>query len=144
MQPTAGEREITVDLDLPGDTTFVLADARQLDRVLLNLLSNAIKFTTDGGRVTVSSKRVGAAVEVVVTDTGVGVPTDEQSKLFTPFFRSSVAIQRAVPGTGLGLVIVKNIIDRHGGTIDLRSVPGEGTAVSFTLPVASDEVRLSA
>jgi PAS domain S-box-containing protein len=144
MQPSAHDQEIAIDVDVQSDTSFVLADAQQLDRVLLNLLSNAIKFTARGGHVTVSTRSVESEVEVVIADTGVGVPADEQAKLFTPFFRATDAIQRALPGTGLGLVIVKNIVDRHGGSIDLQSTPGEGTTVRFTLPAASDAMRLPA
>jgi len=104
-KPASGE--ITVEVDLPGDTTFVLADARQLDRVLLKSPVERDQVQRRRWARDRFHMRLDAAVAIVVTDTGVGVPADEQSRLFTPFFRSSVAIQRAVPGTGLGLVIVR-------------------------------------
>ena len=73
---------------------------------------------------------------MTVADTGIGIPLDEQPRVFERFFRSSTAQELAVPGTGLGLVIVKGIVDLHGGSIDLESAPGVGTEVTVTLPVA--------
>ena len=136
MLPSAREQCIELTLDLANDTGLALGDAPQLDRLLLNLLSNAVKFNFDGGNVTVSSRRLDSDVEIVVADTGMGIPIEEQDKLFAPFFRSTMAQERAVPGSGLGLVVVKNIIDRHRGGIEIRSAPGAGTTVCLTLPAA--------
>jgi PAS domain S-box-containing protein len=133
----ARSQDISLTFDLAADTGLVLGDAPQLDRVLLNLLSNALKFNVEGGSVAVSSRRLDSAVEVIVADTGIGIPPDEQNKLFAPFFRSTIAAERSVPGSGLGLAIVKNIIDRHGGDIAIQSNPGDGTTVRFTLPAAA-------
>jgi len=136
MLPSAREQCIKLTLDLANDTGLALGDAPQLDRLLLNLLSNAVKFNFDGGNVTVSSRRLDSDIEIVVADTGMGIPIEEQDKLFAPFFRSTMAQERAVPGSGLGLVVVKNIVDRHGGAIKIRSAPGDGTTVRLTLPAA--------
>ena len=136
IRPSADEAEVEIQLDLAFDTGCVLADASQLDSVFLNLLSNAIKFSDRGATVTVSSRLLDDEVEVIVADTGIGIPLDEQAQLFTPFFRSRIALDREVPGSGLGLVIVKRLIDRLGGRIDVRSTPGDGTAVIFTVPAA--------
>jgi PAS domain S-box-containing protein len=138
IQPSADEAGVEIQLDLALETGCVLADASQLDSVLLNLLSNAIKFSDRGATITVSSRRLAGEVEVIVADTGIGIPIDEQAHLFTPFFRSRIALEREVPGSGLGLVIVKRLIDRLGGTIDVRSTPGDGTAVIFTIPTGAD------
>ncbi|HVF13032.1 MAG TPA: ATP-binding protein, partial [Acidimicrobiales bacterium] len=136
MSPAMTGRDLTVAIDVADDTS-VTADAEQLDRVLINLLSNAIKFTPDGGRVSVTVRRRGDAVEVVVADTGIGIPPDEQPRVFERFFRSSNAQEMAVAGTGLGLVIVKGIVELHGGEVTLVSTPGIGTEVTISLPAES-------
>lgn len=121
-----------IDSDLPP----VLGDASQLERVLMNLLSNAIKFSPDGGLVRVRASVDGDEVVLEVSDEGVGIPLEDQDKLFNRFFRSSVAQERAIQGTGLGLVIVKSIVENHHGRIDVCSRPGEGTRFSVRLPTA--------
>ena len=112
-----------------------VVDGHQLERVLENLMTNAIKFTPEGGTVTVEAGCSGDRVRFVVSDTGIGIPEDEQQYLFTRFYRSSVANQKAIPGTGLGLVIVKSILEEHGGTISVASQLGKGTTVTVELPL---------
>jgi two-component system, OmpR family, phosphate regulon sensor histidine kinase PhoR len=102
--------------------------------VLLNLTTNAVKFTPRGGSVDVAADGDAHRARIVVSDTGMGIPADEQHRLFTRFFRSSSARAAAVPGTGLGLVIARSIVDAHGGEIDVASTDGEGTVVTVTLP----------
>jgi signal transduction histidine kinase len=138
MLPTAQERDVTLQFELGANPGIVLADAAQLDRALLNVLSNAVKFTPNGGRVTVTADRLGDEVVIAVSDTGVGIPLEEQANLFTPFFRSSTAVKSETQGTGLGLVIVKNIVEGHKGTIRLDSTPGEGTTVTIAIPAAPE------
>ena len=118
----------------------VRGDELQLERVLLNLVSNALKFTPAPGRVTLEvttevADGHGWAV-VRCADTGIGIPLDEQEQLFSRFFRASNAVDRAVPGTGLGLTIVRSIVEHHGGRLDLVSAPGSGTTVTVHLPLA--------
>ena len=134
LEPTMTGRRLEMVLDVADDAEVVTADAEHLDRVLINLLSNAVKFTPDGGRVSVNVRRQADRVEIVVADTGVGIPEDEQSRLFERFFRSSNAQALAIAGTGLGLVIVKGIVELHGGTVSVRSTAGVGTAVTVSLP----------
>jgi signal transduction histidine kinase len=134
MQPLARGRRITVSTDLSPCTGLVLADAQQIKRVLANLLANAITFNRDGGTVAISTRRLDREVEVVVADTGIGIPPDEQGGLFTPFFRSTLATEHAALGSGLGLVVVKHIVELHEGSISVHSAPGSGTSVRFTLP----------
>ena len=110
------------------------ADARRLAQVIDNLVSNAIKFTDAGGEVTVSISGDGSAVRIVVADTGIGIPADEQSQVFSRFFRASSASVAAIPGTGLGLSITRALVEQHGGTIALESEEGRGTRVTVTLP----------
>jgi signal transduction histidine kinase len=106
----------------------------QLERMLVHLLTNAVKFTPDGGRVELQLRAVGENTEIVVSDTGMGIPEEEQSKLFTRFFRASAATEQAIQGTGLGLTIVKAIVAMHGGRISVESAHERGTTVTVTLP----------
>jgi PAS domain S-box-containing protein len=117
----------------PGAGTVVV-DHEQLDRALLNLVTNAVKFTPSGGAVALEARRVSTDLVVTISDTGVGIPEEEQDRLFTRFFRSSIATEMAIQGTGLGLVIVKQIVEEHGGSIEIASAPHEGTVVTVTIP----------
>jgi signal transduction histidine kinase len=107
-----------------------------LTQVIDNLVSNGVKFTEEGGAVTVTVNGSGDTVELVVADTGIGVPTDEQAQVFSRFFRSSTATRRAIPGTGLGLAISRALVEQHGGTIAFSSREDEGTTVTVRLPAA--------
>ena len=133
-QPSAQGVQLVGEIE--SDLPPVLGDAGQLERVLMNLLSNAIKFSPDGGRVVVRASVDGDEVVLEVSDEGMGIPMDEQEKLFSRFFRSSAAQERAIQGTGLGLVIVKSIVENHHGRIDVRSLPGDGTTFTVRLPTA--------
>jgi signal transduction histidine kinase len=135
MAPMAAENKVTLSLDVPPDIGTIVGDPDQLERAMLNLVSNAVKFTRAGGWVTISVGRRDDMVRLRVRDTGIGIPVAEQDKLFTRFFRSSISQQQAVQGTGLGLSIVKSVIEQHGGSIEIESVPGEGTTVTVLLPV---------
>ena len=132
--PDLMSRALDVAVDVSTDAGIVQGDAAQLDRVMINLLTNAIKFTPDGGRVSVAARRVDEGVAIEVADTGIGIPLDDQDKIFDRFFRSSSISELAVPGTGLGLWITKTIIEQHAGEIAVASEPGEGTRITVTLP----------
>jgi PAS domain S-box-containing protein len=137
MVPTLRGRDLELAVDVAEDAGVIVADAEKLDRVLINLLSNAIKFTPDGGRISVSARREGGErLVLTVADTGLGIPVEEQPRVFERFFRSSTAQAMAIPGTGLGLVIVQGIVALHRGSISLSSVPEVGTEVTVTIPVA--------
>jgi signal transduction histidine kinase/CHASE3 domain sensor protein len=142
MRPELAKRELRLLIDVPPGLPLVLGDGRQLERVILNLLSNAAKFTPPGGQVRVTLAPRVRSVVLEVADTGMGIPAEEQDKLFTRFFRSSTSQLHAVPGTGLGLMIVKAVVDSHGGSIDVRSAAGTGTAVTVTLPAVPASARL--
>ena len=101
-----------------------------------NLVSNAIKYTPEGGAVTVEFSRAEAdTVEIVVRDTGIGIPESEKSKLFQEFFRASNAKRFTTSGTGLGLALVKQTVERHNGELELESREGHGTQVTIRLPI---------
>ncbi len=127
-------------VDVGRGLPAVHADRGQLERVLLDLLSNAVKFTRDGGEIEVTAREVAdsagrAFVEVVLSDTGLGIPDREQRRLFSRFFRSSLSLEHEIQGSGLGLSLAKAIIDQHHGQIEVSSVEGEGTTVRLRLPV---------
>lgn len=121
--------------------SWVRGDQVQLTRGLSNLASNAAKFTPSGGRVSLSCRPCadGKSVEIRCADTGMGIPADETQHLFTLFFRDSNAAHAQIQGTGLGLVIVRDIVERHGGTMRVSSVEGQGTTFQMVIPVAERE-----
>jgi signal transduction histidine kinase len=131
--PTAAEQGIVLLLDVKSRLPLE-ADAGRLRQVLDNLVSNALKYTPEGGSVILSASNGDGPLRVEVTDTGIGIPRDELGQLFSRFYRASTATRRAIPGTGLGLVIARAIVEGHGGTISLESTEGEGTRVTVTLP----------
>jgi signal transduction histidine kinase len=131
--PAAAEQGIALLLDVQSRLPLE-ADAGRLRQVLDNLVSNALKYTPEGGSVIVSASNGDGPLRVEVTDTGIGVPKEELGQVFSRFYRASTATRRAIPGTGLGLVIARAIVEGHGGTIFLESDEGEGTRVTVTLP----------
>jgi PAS domain S-box-containing protein len=131
--PAAAAKRITLEYDGP-DVLHARADGNRLGQVFDNLVSNAIKFTPERGRVKVTLGSENGAIVASVCDTGVGIPLAEQSRLFERFFRSSAT--RDLPGTGLGLTIVRAIVEGHGGSVVCTSNDGAGTTFTFTLPIA--------
>jgi signal transduction histidine kinase len=121
--------------DSVEDVPPVVGDRARLAQVLDNLVTNALKFTPSGGRVAVSLAREADRIRLDVADTGIGIASSEQSRLFERFFRSSTATENAIPGTGLGLSITKAIVERHGGRISVASAENEGTTVRVELPL---------
>jgi signal transduction histidine kinase len=121
----------------------VIADRRRLRQILLNLLSNALKFSPADKPVTVRVRRREEYVEIGVRDEGVGIPLELQQDLFTPFYRAKRAATRDIPGTGLGLFIIRHLVEKHGGAVFFETEPGKGSEFSFTLPMPSRE-RLAA
>jgi signal transduction histidine kinase len=136
IRPAAQGNGVEVHLDLDG-TVRLYADPARLVQVLDNLLSNAVKFTPAGGSVFVTVSASDEAAHVEVRDTGVGIPEDENERLFERFFRASTAAN--IKGTGLGLSIVRSIIEAHGGTISVRSRVGVGTTVAVDLPLRTEQ-----
>ncbi|MBA3532149.1 MAG: histidine kinase, partial [Ardenticatenales bacterium] len=125
-------------LALPATLPSVRADADRLSQVLMNLLSNAHKYTPEGGKIIISGRMVQGQVALSVQDTGIGLSPEEQEKLFTRFFRAPNQQTRTEKGTGLGLAITRSLVQLHGSTIAVHSVPNEGSTFTFTLPVAED------
>jgi signal transduction histidine kinase/CHASE3 domain sensor protein len=118
-----------------GPVPPVDGDRERLSQLFANLLSNAVKFTPAGGQIVARTYSSNGIVVAEVEDTGIGIPENEQDRLFQRFFRSSTASAQAIPGTGLGLVISKAIAEAHGGTIHVRSAPETGTCFSVAIPI---------
>jgi signal transduction histidine kinase/DNA-binding response OmpR family regulator len=126
---------VAVDVGLPQ----VIGDREKISAVLENLIINALKFTPEGGRLTVSASRTAGrsrpVAELRVADTGIGIPPDQVSRIFTRFHQVDASSTRRFGGVGLGLAIVKSILDAHGSAIEVESEVGRGTAFRFTLPL---------
>ncbi|HEY2544051.1 MAG TPA: ATP-binding protein [Gaiellaceae bacterium] len=135
VRPWASEKHVELEIDA-DDVPTIDGDERRIGQVLDNLLSNAVKFSIEGGNVRVELRRNGDGACIVVCDSGIGIPADEQGHVFSRFYRARAASELAVPGTGLGLAITRALVDQHGGTIDLESHVGEGTRVTVNLPAA--------
>ena len=134
FKPTARQRMLTLEWEPPAEPLIARGSARELGKVVRNLLSNAVKFTPFGGRITVALGGDELAVSLKVVDTGIGMSPEVQAKLFTPFFQGDATSTRAFEGTGIGLALVKTIVNRHDGGIAVSSVQGQGTTMTVTLP----------
>jgi len=132
--PAAGKR-LAIVLNLP-EQLDLHADPQRLRQVADNLLSNAIKYTPAGGTITITAglDGTGQTITWTIADTGIGIPQAEQSRLFRRFYRASTAVAKRIPGTGLGLVITRTIIECHHGTITLAQHSGPGTTFTIELP----------
>jgi NtrC-family two-component system sensor histidine kinase KinB len=122
---------VELETRLPGDLPTVCADAGQIGHVFANLLSNALRYTAPGGRISVSAEADESMVRFSVSDTGSGIPHQFLQRIFEHFFR--VPEQKSETGAGLGLAIAKQIVEAHGGHINVESQEGQGTTFSFTL-----------
>lgn len=130
------DRSQQLTVDIPQGLPPVHADPARLTQVLINLLSNACKYTPPNGSIHVRVSQNAGYVHCAVTDTGIGMSPEDQARLFTKFFRSENPAVREMPGTGLGLCIVKNLIELQGGEIEVESQLGKGSTFTFTVPVA--------
>lgn len=133
VRPQAEQSEINVEMQCPEDLT-AYADETQLVQVMRNLLDNAVKYSSNGAHVTATAARTQSGVEIVVQDTGIGIPHGEVDRIFERFYRVDKARSRRIGGTGLGLAIVKDIVDAHGGRIRVDTELGKGSTFTVTLP----------
>ncbi len=137
-------RRIVLEVDLPPALPPVLADVQRVEQVLANLITNGLRFTLEGGVITIQAQTLGSAIEVRVSDTGIGIPVEDLPHIFERFYRGDRARSRPATqdylssGSGLGLAIVKGLVEAMGGTVSATSAPGEGTCISFRLPLAAE------
>jgi signal transduction histidine kinase len=134
VEPLASEKQIALKIDVAQELPQGRGDERRLTQVLLNLVGNAIKFT-DTGEVAIIGTSSDGSFNVAVRDTGPGISSTDQAKLFQEFQQADNSITRKKGGTGLGLAISRRIIEMHGGRIWVESSPGHGSTFVFTLPV---------
>jgi len=126
---------LTQAVELPTDLPLLRADERKTKQMLMNLLSNAIKFTPEGGSVTLSVRcERERGIAVAIADTGVGIAAEDLDRVLKPFEQADSSLARKHEGTGLGLALVKAMIELHGGTLTLNSALGVGTEVTIVFP----------
>jgi two-component system sensor histidine kinase BaeS len=133
-ETVAREKGIVWQVEIPQDLPIMIMDSDRMVQAIGNLLSNAIKFTPADGKVTITVKFIDEQLLILVSDTGPGVPIEEQEKIFQPFYRGAHG-RRIVQGMGLGLSIAQDIVTAHGGGIDLQSVPGAGSRFTLRVPI---------
>lgn len=134
--PAAAQKGVALEGAAPGGPP-VLADRARLVQVIDNLIANAVKFTDEGGQVQVTAAADGQEWRIDVRDSGIGIPPDEVSHLFDRFFRASNATSAGRPGSGLGLSIVKEVTELHGGRVEVTSTLGAGTTIHLVLPATA-------
>ena len=125
---------ITLALDAPEDLAPISCDAGLLRQVLVNLVENAVKYSPQGGHIDVVLREEVSRIRIDVRDEGLGIPPEEQERIFEKFYRLDAQMSRGVGGSGLGLYISREIVTRMGGTLSLQSAPGTGSTFTVTLP----------
>ena len=128
------DKRLELTEDIPANANKIFADRNQIERVFTNIIWNACKFTPEKGKISVRTHKEGEFVQIDVADTGCGIPESAQDAIFEEFYRVDNAINETVKGTGLGLALVKNIIEAHKGKLWVTSKEGKGSTFSFTLP----------
>jgi two-component system cell cycle sensor histidine kinase PleC len=142
VRPRAQARRQILSVSLPQGLPLAIADERALRQMLLNLLSNAIKFTPEEGRISVSARvRPEGGLVISVIDSGPGIPADKMKRVFEPFSQVDNRFDRGSEGTGLGLALVKGLIQLHGGRIWLENKPGQGLKVHLHFPDTVAAIR---
>ena len=141
--PVIASRKQSFDIEVEDGLPLVRADKVKVRQVLLNLLSNAAIFTPDGGKLKVEATRENGWCRVSVVDNGIGIKKEDQEQIFEAFRQIESPTATEKGGTGLGLTVAKQIIEKHGGRIWVESEYGKGSKFSFTLPLATaDEPHL--
>jgi len=138
VRPQVELKQGTLQVELAASPLTVLGDPERLGTAVDNLLQNAVKFSAGPPRIEVSGSRENGKVHLVVKDHGLGIPTAAQARLFEKFYRVDSPQLRNVAGTGIGLYLVRQVIEGHGGRVDVDSHPGEGSAFEIALPAVQD------
>ena len=129
----------TLELSCTGDSFIVEGDELRLEQVIQNLLQNAIKYSPDGGLITVRVEQRDNQASLAISDQGIGIPEAAQAQLFQRFYRAANTDGSPIAGMGIGLYVVKEIVTRHGGTVEVSSVEGKGSTFTVRLPLASGQ-----
>ena len=138
-QRRGAEKDLQISVNMPQGLPDIAGDRRRLAEVLQNLLDNAIQYTLPGGRIVVSAENAVDEIILTVTDTGIGIPKADQSRIFERFYRVDAARSREAGGTGLGLAIAKHLVEVHGGRLWVESEIGQGSQFHFSLPHFDEE-----
>jgi signal transduction histidine kinase len=133
VRESAARQGLTLVSEIAPSIGLIEGDERKIKQIIFNLLSNAVKFTPDGGRVTLAARTAGDHVEIAVRDTGVGIDTEHQEKIFEEFYQVGAA--KTQEGTGLGLALTRSLVELHGGHLSVKSTPGEGSTFTVILPL---------
>ena len=129
------QQGFALKVDVDDDLPHVPADEEALGQALINLVNNAIKYSRESKTIHIEVRREGSKVLVTVKDTGIGIPRSEQKKIFEKFFRGEDSLVHETKGSGLGLALVRHIMEAHGGSVEVESTPGKGSAFTLVLPV---------
>ncbi|HET91199.1 MAG TPA: ATP-binding protein [Chloroflexi bacterium] len=132
-------RSLQLTVELPKDLPQVQADPIRLTQIFVELLDNACKYTPPEGQILLQAQVKDGNVHCTVADAGIGISKEDQANLFTKFFRSDHPTVREMPGTGLGLCVVKGLVELGGGEIKIESQLEAGTTITFTVPIAEAE-----
>jgi two-component system phosphate regulon sensor histidine kinase PhoR len=135
LKPIAENKRQTISVLIPSNLELLVGDPEKLIQVLINVLDNAIKYTPENGKISLEVKQAGDTIEIAVSDSGIGIPKKDLSRIFERFYRVDQARSRELGGTGLGLSIVKHIIEAHGGKVSVESELRKGSRFVLTLPV---------
>jgi two-component system, OmpR family, phosphate regulon sensor histidine kinase PhoR len=138
-QRRGAEKDLQISVNMPQGLPDIAGDRRRLAEVLQNLLDNAIQYTLPGGRIVVSAENAVDEIILTVTDTGIGIPKADQSRIFERFYRVDAARSREAGGTGLGLAIAKHLVEVHGGRLWVESEIGQGSQFHFSVPLFDEE-----
>ena len=136
LLPDASKKSQIFTTELGAEPVTVMGDKRQITQAIINLVGNAIKYTPEGGAVTIRVTQDDGQVRVAVEDTGYGIAAEHQEKLFSEFYRVRTRTTAGIPGTGLGLSLVKSVVEAHRGSVGMESEEGVGSTFYFDLPVA--------
>jgi two-component system OmpR family sensor kinase/two-component system sensor histidine kinase BaeS len=137
FEPKAADKRVTLTVDAPPSLPLIYADGQRIAQVLTNLLGNALRYTPEGGRVDARLQTESRSVLITISDTGPGISTQDLPHIFDRFYRADKSRSREGGGSGLGLAIARSIVEAHGGRIWAESKTGQGTTITFTLPISS-------
>jgi len=131
----AQKADIKITLDIPKDFPHLQADKTRVKQTLLNVVTNAVKFSDKGSTISLRAHLISDSINIVISDSGIGIANDDLENIFEPFTQVQDVLTRPHEGSGLGLALVKSMMEMHGGTVSIDSVLGEGTIVSLTFPL---------